>query len=312
MNSLMSFVFLVALLASGYFLIRLIIATVRKQPTDSFKKKLIASVLAAVVALVGFNVTRSPEQIAAHKEKVEAEHKAAEEKKLADEKAAEEKRLANEKAAEEKRIADEKAAEEKRIADEKAAEQKRIADEKAAEQKAQEEARKKAEREAAEERRRQEQALAKTLRVTPEKFNERFLNNLNAIAQKMGIEGADYMDEPRITDNGDTETHVYMFDTALGMNEVVDKNTGMIKEVNVATFNVTEDSVMVTLLAYAAAIKSISPELSQNEFNTINRELGLDANIFDNLIKDKSTVYKGKRYNHRLIQDGVAFSVSIP
>ena len=267
MNSLMSFAFLIALLASGYFLIRFIIATVRKQPTDLFKKKLIASVLATVVTLVGFNVTRSPEQIAAHKEKVEAEHKAAEEKKLADEKATEEKRLA----------------------DEKAAEEKRIADAKAAEQKAQEEARKKAEREAAEERRRQEQALAKTLRVTPEKFNERFLNNLNAIAQKMGIEGADYMDEPRITDNGDTETHVYMFDTALGMNEVVDKNTGMIKEV-----------------------KSISPELSQNEFNTINRELGLDANIFDNLIKDKSTVYKGKRYNHRLIQDGVAFSVSIP
>ena len=290
MNSLMSFAFLIALLASGYFLIRFIIATVRKQPTDLFKKKLIASVLATVVTLVGFNVTRSPEQIAAHKEKVEAEHKAAEEKKLADEKATEEKRLA----------------------DEKAAEEKRIADAKAAEQKAQEEARKKAEREAAEERRRQEQALAKTLRVTPEKFNERFLNNLNAIAQKMGIEGADYMDEPRITDNGDTETHVYMFDTALGMNEVIDKNTGMIKEVNVATFNVTEDSVMVTLLAYAAAIKSISPELSQNEFNTINRELGLDANIFDNLIKDKSTVYKGKRYNHRLIQDGVAFSVSIP
>ena len=289
MNSLMSFAFLIALLASGYFLIRFIIATVRKQPTDLFKKKLIASVLATVVTLVGFNVTRSPEQIAAHKEKVEAEHKAAEEKKLADEKAAEEKRLADEKAAEEKKLADEKATEEKRLADEKAAEEKRIADAKAAEQKAQEEARKKAEREAAEERRRQEQALAKTLRVTPEKFNERFLNNLNAIAQKMGIEGADYMDEPRITDNGDTETHVYMFDTALGMNEVVDKNTGMIKEV-----------------------KSISPELSQNEFNTINRELGLDANIFDNLIKDKSTVYKGKRYNHRLIQDGVAFSVSIP
>lgn len=125
MNGLMSLAFLIALLASGYFLVRFIIAKVRKQPTDSFKKKLIASVIATVVTLVGFNVTRSPEQIAAHNEKVEAERKATEEKKLADEKAAEEKRLA---------------------------------EQKTAEQKAQEEARKQAEREAVEERRRQEQA----------------------------------------------------------------------------------------------------------------------------------------------------------
>ncbi len=98
MDIFLTLVFLVALVAGAYFLIRLIIAAVRSQPKSGYLKGLIASVIIVMAASVGVYKTRTPEQIAAHQTKVDAEQKATENKKLA-----EEKRLAEQKAAEESR-----------------------------------------------------------------------------------------------------------------------------------------------------------------------------------------------------------------
>lgn len=95
MNILLTLVFLLSLLAGGYFLVRLVIAAIRKQPTATYGKKLIVAVVLMIVAPVGVYQTQAPEPLAERKAEVEAEQKAAEEKKLADAKAAEEQKLAD-------------------------------------------------------------------------------------------------------------------------------------------------------------------------------------------------------------------------
>ena len=107
MNSLLTLVCLVALVAGVYFLIRLIMAAIRSQPKSGYLKGLIASVIIVLVGSIGVAQTRTPEQIAAHQAKVDAEKKATEEKTSApkeltpEEKASEEKAKAEKKAQEE-------------------------------------------------------------------------------------------------------------------------------------------------------------------------------------------------------------------
>ena len=96
MNSLLTLVCLVALVAGVYFLIRLIMAAIRSQPKSGYLKGLIASVIIVLVGSIGVAQTRTPEQIAAHQAKVDAEKKTTENKK-----SAEEKHLAEQKAVEE-------------------------------------------------------------------------------------------------------------------------------------------------------------------------------------------------------------------
>ncbi|MBR2733802.1 MAG: hypothetical protein IKD80_06090 [Selenomonadaceae bacterium] len=115
MNNLMSMICLGALLAGAYFLVRFIIATIRKQDKSPYLKKFIASVIVVVTASIGVYQTRTPEQIAAQQAKMEAENKAAEDKRLADVKAEEARKVAEQKIAEEKRLADIKAAEERKL-----------------------------------------------------------------------------------------------------------------------------------------------------------------------------------------------------
>lgn len=117
MNVFLSLVCLSALIVGAYFLIRLIIAIIRKQDKANYLKKFIASVVVLIIASVGVYQTRTPEQIAAHQAKIEAEKKANEEKKLADAKAAEEKRIAEKQTNAEKQAQEEasrQAAEEER------------------------------------------------------------------------------------------------------------------------------------------------------------------------------------------------------
>lgn len=117
MNIFLSLICLAALIAGAYFLVRLIIAAIRKQDKAGYLKKLIASVVVLIAASVGVYQTRTPEQIAAQQAKIEAEKKATEEKRLADAKAAEEKKIAEEQANAEKKAQEEakrQAAEEER------------------------------------------------------------------------------------------------------------------------------------------------------------------------------------------------------
>lgn len=115
MNNLMSMICLGALLAGAYFLVRFIIATIRKQDKSPYLKKFIASVIVVVTASIGVYQTRTPEQIAAQQAKMDAENKAAEDKRLADANAEEARKVAEQKIAEEKRLADIKAAEERKL-----------------------------------------------------------------------------------------------------------------------------------------------------------------------------------------------------
>ena len=202
---------------------------------------------------------------------------------------------------------EEQAAKEK---EQKEAEEKRLAEEKAmAEKKAQEEARKKAELEA----KQREQALAKTLQVMPEEFDQRLLDKINVISSSLGVETTDTLGEPEIKDNDKTETLIYVFDTDLVMHEIIDKSTGKIKEVNLLVSDLSKEMILLTLMYYEGMIQAVSPELSSEEINKIDVELGMDANLVENLDKDKSTIYKGKRYSKSVIRGkGLKFRIYVP
>ncbi len=143
MNSIFTLGIVVALVVGAYFLIRIVIAAIKKQEKTQFVRGLGASVIAIVICFAGFTMTQTPEQKAATEAKIAAKKQAEEAQRIAAEKAAAEKAEIERRAAEEKRIAEEKVAVEKAEAERRAAEEKRIADQQAAERKAQEVAQKK-------------------------------------------------------------------------------------------------------------------------------------------------------------------------
>lgn len=92
-------VILLAAVAAIYFLIRMIIAAVKKEPVAPITRKLGIAIVAGIVGFVAFGITQTPEEKAEIKAKQEAREKAESDKRLAEEKAAEEKRHADEEAA---------------------------------------------------------------------------------------------------------------------------------------------------------------------------------------------------------------------
>lgn len=120
----MSNVFVGVILLSGvaavYFLIRVIIAAVKKAPVAPVAKKIGIAIAVGIVGFVGFGVTQTPEERAEIKARQEARQQAEADKKVADEKAAEEKRIADEKAAAERKAQEET----KRLAEEEQRRQK--------------------------------------------------------------------------------------------------------------------------------------------------------------------------------------------
>ena len=157
-----------------------------------------------------------------------------------------------------------------------------------------------------------EKLLSKTLRVTPTEFDSQFLESMQA-AEDDYFAMPQTLGEPKITDNDKTERRFYMFNDSVGMNELIDKSTGNIKEINVILFEISREDIEIALRSYVAAIKIVNPDLSDEDINNIENELGLGSEIMRNLIRNKSTVFNGKKYSHRLIEgSGVVFSINIP
>lgn len=96
MSNLFVGVILVAGAAAIYFLVRIIIAAVKKNPVEPFAKKLGIAVAVGIVGFVAFGVTQTPEERAAILAQKEAREKAEAGKKLSDQK------LVADKAAEQK------------------------------------------------------------------------------------------------------------------------------------------------------------------------------------------------------------------
>ncbi len=111
MNNLLTLICLVASIAGIYFLARLIIAAIRKQPKSLYLKNLALSFVVVIIASVGVYQTQTPEQIAARQAKIDSEQKAETEKKLAEQKAAEEKKKREEEWATKEKAEAEKVAE---------------------------------------------------------------------------------------------------------------------------------------------------------------------------------------------------------
>ena len=216
---------------------------------------------------------------------------------------------------------EEKAAKE---AEEKALEEKRLAEQKAAEEKkAQEEARKQAERQAAEEKRRQEQAereikqreqaLAKTLRVTPYEFVQRF----NDSAYAFGIGGIFDIGEPQIQNGSVQDATRYIFNDNLAMIEAISKENGNIKELTVLV-SPSQDvdkfrlDLMSAVAIYATAIKATNSDLTLDDVAIIQDRLGMSKNIAE-WVNDSSTNYNNRRYVKQVIKGiGISFIITTP
>lgn len=145
MGAFLTILFCLSLVASVYFLLRLIISLIIKQPIIAYKKKLSISAIILIISLIGIStIPKSSEQLAAKREKFGIE-KPKSDGTIYEQRFSEEKVSKQEKEFPKELTPEEKVAKE---AEEKASEEKRIAEQQViAEKKAQEEAHRQAEQE---------------------------------------------------------------------------------------------------------------------------------------------------------------------
>ena len=319
MGTLFTTLFYLLLFVSGYFLFRIIISMAFKQPMNTYKKKLGISLILLAVSLIGnFVVPNSQVHLSAKREKFQIETPKDDEKlyeqKMLEEKNTKEitiKHIQEDEHKEDELLpsAPKELTPEEKVAKE-FAEEKRIAEQQAAEErKAQEEARRQAERQAAEERRR-EQALAKTLRVTPYEFVQKF----NDSAYDLGVGDTFSIGEPQIQNGNVQDTTRYIFNDNLAILEVISKENGNIKELTVLVSpNKNVDQFRVDLMSavviYSAAIKATNPNLTFDDVSVIQEKLGMNMPITE-WVNNSSTVYDGRKYVKQLVK-GVGFSFII-
>ena len=112
---------LLAILSGVYYLVRAIMALVKKEPAGVYGKKMVAAIAAVIIFAAGSVMTQTPEQKAEIQARKEARAKEEADAKLAEQKSAEEKLLAEQKALEEKRLEEERKAQAAKLEEERKA-----------------------------------------------------------------------------------------------------------------------------------------------------------------------------------------------
>lgn len=252
---------LLAILAGIYFIGRIIVALVRKEPFGVFVKKIFIAAAVVIVAAVGSSATQTPEQKAAIEEKREAKAQAQADKQTAGLKAAEEKRIA-----EENRIA-----EEKRLAEEK-----RAAEIERNRQNAEENRRK-----LEENHRRQEETRAAN-RLTIEEFESHIM--LMSNVESMGTP------DRRVA--GQDVTLIYPMTDNFDMTVVT--TGGKVKRAIITVHNVNRGSLGAAVLLYDAVVSAYA------DANAIFGALGLDETIVDTIAEYRTTTVNGYRFEKKL------------
>ena len=143
-------------------------------------------------------------------------------------------------------------------------------------------------------------------RLTVEEFDARFLDVINTAADAVGSARMDGLGTPeRRVENG-REWFIYSLDRDLSMSEST--SGGAIKAVNLNLTNITRDNLLMTLIAFDAAVRSFSDDA---DINAIHRALGLDGNIIADLTKSQSVTLNGIKYSKKFVSKNyVVFSVS--
>lgn len=152
-----------------------------------------------------------------------------------------------------------------------------------------------------------------TLQTTAADYESRLLEKINQASEAIGAQGASSLGTPKRSSDARKELIIYSFDADIAMNELVDKASGKLIETNL--YVTKADNVIVTtaFVTYLGMIGASNPILNTDDINRICEGLGLDANIVANLGQDKTFVYKGVKYSHKLEEGkGLTFSISTP
>lgn len=157
-------------------------------------------------------------------------------------------------------------------------------------------------------------ARAATLHLTPLTFQQRYNQIMTTEMGEFGASGTLNIGVPQIESGQVQDVVQYVFGNSAILMEIIDKNTGEIKEIMV-TAMLSQDpetfraNLMYGFLIYVASIKATNPNLNSGEMQGIQEKLGLhDSN---NLLKDMSFSYAGINYSKKSIQKvGIAFTIS--
>ena len=120
---------------------------------------------------------------------------------------------------------------------------------------------------------------SRTLGLTQDEFNQRFLANVNALATSMGIgEQATSMEFlKKESKPGEVSTTYQLSDTML-LTETINSENLEIKEITVFCGDKSVWEIRTAEAAYVAAIKAVSPEMTSEDFLKLQKDLKFDEN----------------------------------
>lgn len=155
-----------------------------------------------------------------------------------------------------------------------------------------------------------------TLHINPTDFQQNYNQIMATEMGEMGASGMFNMPTPQIQKGNGQDVVQYTFEDGVIFMELIDPNTNEIKEIMITAMlpsgntDAMRANLMAGLMLYVASLRATNLNLTSNDVQAIQNELGLNQSV-DKWLNATSTSRGNIKYSKQIIPKvGMAFTIS--
>lgn len=155
-----------------------------------------------------------------------------------------------------------------------------------------------------------------TLHINPTTFQQNYNQIMATEMGQMGASGMFNMPTPQIQKGNGQDVVQYKFEDGVIFMELIDPSTNEIKEIMITAMLPSDNTdamranLMAGLMLYIASLRATNLNLTSNDVQAIQNELGLNQPV-DKWLQATSTARGNIRYSKQIVPKvGMAFTIS--